>query len=59
MLVSHHQNAGQNWDMKIAKRSFRNVTQFRYLGMAVTNKNLIQAEVKRRMNSGNASYHSV
>jgi hypothetical protein len=27
--------------------------------MTVTNKNLIQEEIKRRLNSGNACYHSV
>jgi hypothetical protein len=37
ILLSHHQNAAQNWDMKIANRSFDNVSQFKYLGMT-TNK---------------------
>jgi hypothetical protein len=32
MLLSHHQNAGQNRDIKIANRCFENVVQFRYLG---------------------------
>jgi hypothetical protein len=27
--------------------------------MTVTNQNLIQEEIKRRLNSGNACYHSV
>jgi hypothetical protein len=27
MLLSHHQNAGQNHDMKVAKRSFENAAQ--------------------------------
>jgi hypothetical protein len=27
--------------------------------MIVTNQNLIQEEIKRRMNSGNACYHSI
>jgi hypothetical protein len=44
MLLSHHQNAGQNQDIKIANRSFENVGQFKYLG---TNQNLIQVEIKR------------
>jgi hypothetical protein len=57
MLLSHHQNAGQNWDIKIAKRSFENVSRFRYFGMTVTNQNLIQEEIKRRLTSGNACYH--
>jgi hypothetical protein len=35
------------------------VAQFRYLGATITNENLIQEEVKRRLNSGNACYHSV
>jgi hypothetical protein len=56
MLLSHHQNVGQNWDIKIANRSFENVSQFKYLGTTVTNRNLIQEEIKRRLNSGNACY---
>jgi retron-type reverse transcriptase len=31
MLLSHHQNAGQNRDIKKAIRSFENVEQFKYL----------------------------
>jgi hypothetical protein len=59
MLLSHHQIVGQNQDLEIANRSFESVSQFKYLGMAVTNQNLIQEETKRRFNSGNACYHSV
>jgi ribosomal protein S2 len=46
-------------DINIAKRCFENVAQFRYLGTTVTNQNVIQEEIKRRLNSGNACYHSV
>jgi hypothetical protein len=59
MLLSRHQNAGQSHDIKTANRSFENVAQFRYLGKTVTNQNLIQEEIKRRLNSGNVCYHSV
>jgi hypothetical protein len=59
MLLSRHQNEGQNHDIKIANRCFENVARFRYLGTTVTNQNLIQKEIKRRLNSGNACYHSV
>jgi ribosomal protein S2 len=59
MLLSHHQNVGQNHEKKIANRCFENVAKFRYLGMTTTNQNLIQEEIKRRLNSGNACYHSV
>jgi hypothetical protein len=35
------------------------VTEFRYLGATITNQNLIQEEIKRRLNSGNTCYHSI
>jgi hypothetical protein len=38
-LLSHHQNAGQNHDIKTANRSFENVAQFRYLVTTVRNQN--------------------
>jgi hypothetical protein len=53
MLLSRHQNVAQIRDIKIANRSFENVSQFKYLGSTVTNQNLIQEEIKRRLNSGN------
>jgi hypothetical protein len=59
ILVPRDQNAGQNRDIKIGYRSFENVSQFKYLGMAIANQNLIQEEIKRRLNSGNACCHSV
>jgi hypothetical protein len=57
MLLSRHQNAGRNHNTKIANRSFGNVSQFKCLGITVTNQNLIQGEIKRRLNSGNSCYH--
>jgi hypothetical protein len=59
MLLSRQQNAEQNHDIIIANRSFENVAQFKYLGATVTIQNLIQGEIKRRLKSGNACYHSV
>jgi hypothetical protein len=41
MLLSCHQNVGQNGDIETANRSFENVSQFKYLGTTVTNQNLI------------------
>jgi hypothetical protein len=46
VLLSRHQNAGQNHSIKTAKKYFENVAQFRYLGTTVTNQNLIQEEIK-------------
>jgi hypothetical protein len=59
MLLSRQQNVGQNWEIKVANSSFENVSQFRYLWTTVTDQNLIQEEIKRRLNSGNVCYHSV
>jgi hypothetical protein len=59
MLLSRHQNAGQNHDIKIGNRCFENVTQFRYLGATVRNQNLIDEEIKLSLNSDKACYHSV
>jgi hypothetical protein len=47
ILLSRHQNAGQNRDIGIANRSFENVSQLKYLGTAVTNQDLIQRKLRR------------
>jgi ribosomal protein S2 len=49
MFLYRYQNAGQNYDIKIANRYFENVVEFRYLGTTITNQNLIQEEIKRRL----------
>jgi hypothetical protein len=41
------------------RRGFEDVVQFRYLGTTITDQKLIEEEIKRRLNSGNACYHSV
>jgi hypothetical protein len=38
MLLSRYPNLCQNRDIKIAKRLFENVSQFKYLGTTVTNE---------------------
>jgi hypothetical protein len=49
MLLSSHHNAGQNLDIKMGKGTFENVVQFKYMGRTVTNENLIQEEIERRL----------
>jgi hypothetical protein len=39
----------QKWQ----KALFENVSQFKHLGTTLTNRNLIEEEIKRRVNSGN------
>jgi hypothetical protein len=59
MLLSRHPNTGQNRDIKIADRTFENVSQFRYLGTTVTNQNFIQENIKGELNPSSDCYHSV
>jgi hypothetical protein len=59
MLVSRHENEGQNHNIRTADRSFKNVAKFRYLETTSINQNLNHDEIKCILNSGNACYLSV
>jgi hypothetical protein len=54
MLLSRHQNAGQDLDTDIAKRSFEKCVTILIFRNDSSNQNLIQEDIKRRLNSGNA-----
>jgi hypothetical protein len=59
MLVSWCQMAGQRQNIKIGNRYFESVAKFKYLGKILTDQNYIHEEIKSRLNSGNACYHSI
>jgi hypothetical protein len=59
VLMSCNQKIGQKHSIKIANRSFEDVAEFRYLGTTLTDQNCMHEEIKSRLNSGNACYHSV
>jgi hypothetical protein len=58
-MLALRKKAGQKHSIKIANRSFEGVTQFKYLGTTLTDQNCTQEEIKSRLNSENACYHSV
>ena len=45
--------------MKTDNSSFERVEELKYLGATLTDQNSIQEEIKRKLKSGNACYHSV
>jgi hypothetical protein len=59
MLMSRSQKVGQKRSIKIANSSFEDVAKFKYLGTTLTDQNHMHEEIKSRLNSGNACYHSV
>ena len=59
MVMSWEQNAELSHTMKVDNSSIERVEEFKYLGTTLTNQNSIQEEIKRRLKSGNACYHSV
>jgi len=59
MVMSRDQNAGRIHSVMIDNSTFERVEEFKYLGTALTNKNSIAEEIKSRLRSGNACYHSV
>ena len=59
MVMSRDQNSGLSHNLKIDNISFERVEEFKYLRTTLTNQNSIQEEIKSRLKSGNACYHSV
>jgi CTP synthase (UTP-ammonia lyase) len=59
MFMLCHQIAEQSDNIKIPNNLFKTVRKLKYLGMAVANQNHIHDEIKNRLNSGNACYHTV
>ena len=59
MVMSLDQNAGRNHSVRTDNSTFERAEEFKYLGTALTNQNSIPEEIKSRLRSGNACYHSV
>jgi hypothetical protein len=59
MLVSRSQKTGQKYSIKIANRSFEDVTEFKYLGVAPTDQNFVHGEITSRLNPEYTCYFLV
>jgi len=46
MIISHHQNAGQNHTLLVANKSFENVSELKYFRTSVTNQNCILKKLR-------------
>jgi len=53
------QDAGRSQSIKIDNKSFERLEEFKYLGTILMHQNFIQEEIKSRLKSGNACYHSM
>jgi len=58
MVMSRDQNAGRIHSVRIDNSAFEGVEEFKYLGTTLTNQNSIAEEIRGRLRSGNACYHS-
>ena len=59
MVMSRDQNVRRIHSVRIDNTTFERVEEFKYLGTTLTNQNSIAKEIKSRLRSGNACYHSV
>jgi hypothetical protein len=46
MLMSHNQKTGQKHSIKIVKRPFENVANFKYLGRTIIDQNCIHDRLR-------------
>ena len=59
MVISRDRNVGQNHSVRIDNSTFERVEEMKYLGTTLTIQNSVREEIKSRLRSGNACYHSV
>jgi len=59
LVMSRDRNAGRSHNIKIVNSSFERVEDLRYLGTTFTNIIYTQEEIKSRLKSENACYHTV
>jgi hypothetical protein len=58
MVMPCEEHTRQNHKIKIGNNNFETVEYFKYLEITLTNQKCIHKEIKSRMNSRNAGYHT-
>jgi hypothetical protein len=56
VVMSRDQNAGQNNNIKVGRKSLKSVEHFTRIGTTITNQNSMYGEIKSRLKSGNSCY---
>jgi len=59
MVMYRDQNAGRICSVRNDNNTFERVEEFKYFGTNLTNQNSTAEDIKSRLKSGNACYHSV
>jgi hypothetical protein len=59
MIMSSHPNSGQNQNIGRTNELSVYAANFKFLGTILANQNDIHDEIKSRINSGNACYHTL
>jgi hypothetical protein len=59
MLMSRYQKARPKHSIQVANRFFEDVAKLKYLEKTLTDQNYIHEEIKSKLYSRNACYHSV
>ena len=59
MFIAWDQNAEWSHSVQTDNSFFERMEQFKYVGTTLMYQNSIQEEIKSRLKSGNAGYHSV
>jgi hypothetical protein len=59
LVMLRDQNAGRSHNRKTDSSSFERLEEFKWWGTTLTNQNSIQEEIKSRLKTGNACYHSM
>jgi len=59
MVMPRERNAGRIHSVRIDNSNYERVEEFKYLGTTLANQNSIAEEIKSRLRSGSACYHSV